>query len=103
MSRYLKDEPAWLVRVLFATDNPKLPVVNEIVMVAIPIEQVDLIAGTRGVEHAVLGEMVCGSFPTERRSSQFIFVLLVVALFLVRDEEDDLIVVPRSDRTTSRA
>jgi len=71
--------------------------VREICVVPCAIEQVNLVAGRGGMQHAALAEMIVWALPVESVSIQAIGVLLKRILLFFSDKENDLVGVLRSD------
>ena len=84
-------------RVVYNCDSSH---VREICVVPRAIEQVNLIAGRGGMQHASLSEMIIGPLPVESVSIQAVGVLLKRVLLLFRDKENDLVIVLRSHDAT---
>ncbi len=79
--------------------NGDLSHVRKVCVMPCAIEQVDLVTGRGGMQHAALAEMIVRPLPMESVSIQTIGVLLKRVLFFFRDEENDFVVVLRSDDT----
>ena len=77
--------------------NGDLSHVRKVCVMPCAIEQVDLVTGRGGMQHAALAEMIVWPFPMESVSIQAISVLLKRVLLFFSNKENDLVVLLRSD------
>src|SRR5256885_14148973 len=69
----------------------------------LPIEQMDLIIGPICIDHTFFSKIIGRPLPMECRADQFVIVWLQIALFLLGNKQDDLVIVSRSYNSSREA